>query len=104
MGHRNFYRLGAFTEPIGDAVWPEIEKQADWSKAHLIYAYRRQEDDEIGWEIPQRGGGRRAESFGHAQFPRQFLDLHRSRSWDVLHRAAAGAVVHADGGLASPGA
>jgi hypothetical protein len=56
MGHGNFYRLGAFTEPIGDAVWPEIEKLADWSKAHLIYAYRRQEYDEIGWKIPQLGG------------------------------------------------
>jgi hypothetical protein len=56
MGRSNIYRLGSFAEPIGDAVWPEIEKNTDWNKAHLIYSYRRQEYDEICWKIPQRGG------------------------------------------------
>jgi hypothetical protein len=56
MGRSNIYRLASFTEPIGDAVWPEIEKNADWSKVHLIYAYRRQEYDEVCWKIPQLGG------------------------------------------------
>jgi hypothetical protein len=56
MGRGNFYRLASFTEPIGDAVWPEIEKNADWSKIHLVYAYRRQEFDEVCWKIPQLGG------------------------------------------------
>jgi hypothetical protein len=56
MGRGNFYRLASFTEPIGDAVWPEIEKNADWSKIHLVYAYRRQEYDEVCWKIPQLGG------------------------------------------------
>jgi hypothetical protein len=56
MGRGNFYRLASFTEPIGDAVWPEIEKQTDWSKVHLIYAYRRQEYDEVVWKIPQLRG------------------------------------------------
>jgi hypothetical protein len=56
MGRSNIYRLASFTEPIGDAVWPEIEKNTDWSKTHLIYAYRRQEWDEICWKIPQLGG------------------------------------------------
>jgi hypothetical protein len=56
MGRSNLYRLASFTEPIGDAVWPEIEKQTDWSQAHRIYAYRRQEYDEVCWKIPQLGG------------------------------------------------
>jgi hypothetical protein len=60
MGSGNFYRLGAFTEPLGDAIWPEIERNIDWNKAGRIYAYRRQEYDEIGWKIPRlasMGGG-----------------------------------------------
>jgi hypothetical protein len=56
MGRANLYRLASFTEPIGDAVWPEIEKNADWSQVHRIYAYRRQEYDEVCWKIPQLGG------------------------------------------------
>jgi hypothetical protein len=56
MGRSNFYRLASFTEPIGDAIWPEILRSADWTKAHRIYAYRRQEFDEVAWKIPQQGG------------------------------------------------
>jgi len=56
MGRGNFYRLASFTEPIGDAVWTEIEKTIDWSQVHRIYAYRRQEYDEVCWKIPQLGG------------------------------------------------
>jgi hypothetical protein len=56
MGRSNFYRLASFTEPIGDPVWPEILRSADWSKVHRIYAYRRQEFDEVAWKIPQISG------------------------------------------------
>jgi hypothetical protein len=54
MGTGNLYRLGAFTEPIGDAVWPQIAEDMDWSKRHLVYAYRRQQHDEVCWKIPRR--------------------------------------------------
>jgi hypothetical protein len=56
MGRRNFYRLAAYTEPIGDAIWPEIDRTLDWARAGQIYAYRRQEFDEICWKMPQVGG------------------------------------------------
>lgn len=54
-GRTNFYRLGSFSEPIGDAIWPEISDAIDWPRAHLIYAYRRLEHDEVCWKIPARG-------------------------------------------------
>ena len=54
-GLTNFYRLGSFAEPIGDAVWPEIAAAIDWPRAHLIYAFRRSQWDEICWKIPTRG-------------------------------------------------
>ena len=55
MGRTNFYRLGSFAEPIGDAIWPEIANAIDWPRAHLTYAYRRLEWEEICWKIPTRG-------------------------------------------------
>jgi hypothetical protein len=55
QGRTNFYRLGSFAEPIGDAIWPEVSDAIDWTRAHLIYAYRRLEWDEICWKIPARG-------------------------------------------------
>jgi hypothetical protein len=56
MGSGNLYRLASFSEPIGDAVWPEIVADIDWTKKHLIYAYRRQPYDEVCWKIPRRAG------------------------------------------------
>jgi hypothetical protein len=55
MGHRNFYRLGSYPEPIGDAVWPELARFIDWKQAHLIYAYTRDGYDEVCWKIPALG-------------------------------------------------
>jgi hypothetical protein len=55
MGHTNVFRLGSFSEAIGDAIWPEIADAIDWKRAHLIYAYRRDKYDEICWKIPTRG-------------------------------------------------
>jgi hypothetical protein len=55
MGRTNFYRLASFSEPIGDAIWPEVQAAIDWSRAGLIYAYRRLEWDEVCWKIPTRG-------------------------------------------------
>jgi hypothetical protein len=55
MGRTNFYRLGSHTEPIGDAIWPEIANAIDWPRAHLMYVYRRLEWEEICWKIPTRG-------------------------------------------------
>lgn len=57
MGKANFYRLASFSEPIGDAVWTEIERQIDWARAAQIYAYRRHEYDEICWKIPVKPSG-----------------------------------------------
>jgi hypothetical protein len=74
MGRANFYRLASFTEPIGDAVWPEIEKQTDWSKVHRIYAYRRQEYDEVCWKIPQLGGGDLSVAFNYRDQSWTFTD------------------------------
>jgi hypothetical protein len=74
MGRSNIYRLASFTEPIGDAVWPEIEKQADWSKVHLIYAYRRQEYDEVCWKIPQLGGTDLSVAFNYRDQSWTFTD------------------------------
>jgi hypothetical protein len=54
-GRTNFYRLGSFAEPIGDAIWPEIAEAIDWPRVALTYAYRRLEWDEIAWKIPTRG-------------------------------------------------
>jgi hypothetical protein len=54
-GRTNFYRLGSFSEPIGDAIWPEVADAIDWPRVHLTYAYRRLEHDEICWKIPTRG-------------------------------------------------
>ena len=54
-GHTNFYRLASFAEPIGDAIWPEVAAAIDWPQAHLTYAYRRDQWDEICWKIPTRG-------------------------------------------------
>jgi hypothetical protein len=53
-GHTNFYRLASFSEPIGDAIWPEIAAAIDWPRAHLTYAYRRDQWDEICWKFPSR--------------------------------------------------
>jgi hypothetical protein len=53
-GHTNFYRLGSFSEPIGDAIWPEIAAAIDWPRAHLTFAYRRDQFDEICWKFPSR--------------------------------------------------
>jgi hypothetical protein len=55
MGRTNFYRLGSHTEPIGDAIWPEIAAAIDWPHAHWVYVYRRLEWEEICWKIPTRG-------------------------------------------------
>jgi hypothetical protein len=55
LGHTNIYRLGSFAEPIGDAIWPEIANAIDWPRAHLTFAYRRDQWDEICWKIPTRG-------------------------------------------------
>ena len=55
LGRTNAYRLGSFAEPIGDAIWPEIANAIDWPRAHLTYAYRRLEYEEICWKIPTRG-------------------------------------------------
>jgi hypothetical protein len=55
MGHTNFFRLGSYAEAIGDAIWPEIANAIDWPRAHLIFAYRRDQYDEICWKIPTRG-------------------------------------------------
>jgi hypothetical protein len=74
MGRANFYRLASFTEPIGDAVWPEIEKQTDWSKVHRIYAYRRQEYDEVCWKIPQLGGSDLSVAFNYRDQSWTFTD------------------------------
>jgi hypothetical protein len=52
MGHRNFYRLGSFPEPIGDAIWPEVARAIDWRQAHLVYAYTRDAFNEVCWKIP----------------------------------------------------
>jgi hypothetical protein len=52
MGRTNFYRLASFSEPIGDRIWPAVENHIDWEQAHLIYAYRRLEHDEVCWKIP----------------------------------------------------
>jgi len=54
-GHTNMFRLGSFAEPIGDAIWPEIAAAIDWPQAHLTYAYRRDQFDEICWKFPTRG-------------------------------------------------
>jgi hypothetical protein len=74
MGRANIYRLAAFTEPIGDAVWPEIEKNTDWSQVHRIYAYRRQEYDEVCWKIPQLGGGDLSVAFNYRDQSWTFTD------------------------------
>lgn len=61
MGGRNFYRLGAFPEPIGDKIWPEIMDELgltsllDYAQRHMIFSYRRPEWQEIHWAIPQLG-------------------------------------------------
>jgi len=55
MGRTNFYRLGSFAEPIGDAIWPEVTAAIDWTRAHWTYAYRRLEWDEICWKIAAVG-------------------------------------------------
>ena len=55
IGRTNVYRLGSFTEPIGDAIWPEIAAAIDWPRAHLTYVYRRLEWEEMCWKIPTRG-------------------------------------------------
>jgi hypothetical protein len=55
MGRTNFYRLAAFSEAIGDRIWPEVQASIDWPRAHLTYAYRRLEWDEVAWKIPTRG-------------------------------------------------
>jgi hypothetical protein len=52
MGHRGFYRLGSFPEPIGDAIWPEVARSVDWRQAHLVYAYTRDAFNEVCWKIP----------------------------------------------------
>jgi hypothetical protein len=52
MGHRNFYRLGSYPEPIGDAIWPEVARSIDWRQAHLVYAYTRDAYNEVCWKIP----------------------------------------------------
>jgi hypothetical protein len=74
MGRGNFYRLASFTEPLGDAVWPEIERHTDWSKAHRIYAYRRQEYDEVCWKIPQLGGADLSAVFNYRDQSWTFTD------------------------------
>jgi hypothetical protein len=74
MGRANIYRLASFTEPIGDAVWPEIEKNADWSQAHRIYAYRRQEYDEVCWKIPQLDGTDLSVAFNYRDQSWTFTD------------------------------
>jgi hypothetical protein len=55
MGRTNFYRLASFAEPIGDRIWPEVQDSIDWTRAHLVYAYRRLEHDEVCWKIPTLG-------------------------------------------------
>jgi hypothetical protein len=55
IGRTNFYRLGSFSEPIGDAIWPEVSDAIDWPRASWVYAYRRLEYDEICWKMPARG-------------------------------------------------
>lgn len=55
LGRHNFYRLGSFSEAIGDSVWPDVADAIDWPRAHLAYAYRRLEFDEVCWKIPTRG-------------------------------------------------
>jgi hypothetical protein len=52
MGHRGFYRLGSFPEPIGDAIWPEVARSIDWRQVHLVYAYTRDAYNEVCWKIP----------------------------------------------------
>jgi hypothetical protein len=52
MGHRNFYRLGSFPEPIGDPIWPEVQRLIDWRQVHLVYAYTRDPYNEVCWKIP----------------------------------------------------
>jgi hypothetical protein len=55
IGRTNVYRLASFAEPIGDRIWPEVQASIDWARAHLIYAYRRLEWDEVCWKIPTLG-------------------------------------------------
>jgi hypothetical protein len=52
MGHRNFYRLGSFPEPIGNPIWPEVARLIDWRNVHLVYAYTRDAYNEVCWKIP----------------------------------------------------
>lgn len=55
MGHENFYRLGAFPEPIGDAIWPEVFQVLDQAQRHRVFGYHRPEFREIHWKFPTVG-------------------------------------------------
>jgi hypothetical protein len=55
QGHENYYRLGAFPEPIGDAIWPEVVALMDQSKLSQVHAYHRPEFTEIHWKVPMVG-------------------------------------------------
>jgi len=55
MGRTNFFRLGQFSEAIGDAIWPEVTDAVDWLRGNQVYAYRRLAHDEICWKLPARG-------------------------------------------------
>ena len=74
MGHTNFFRLGSFAEPIGDAIWPEVAAAIDWPQVHLTYTYRRDQWDEICWKIPTRGVAQPSLTVAYN---------HRDQTWSV---------------------
>ncbi len=57
MGRKNFYRLSAYPEPIGDPIWQKVLDVVDFNQKHKIFCYERPEFEELVWVCPSNDSG-----------------------------------------------